>query len=94
MVGLSKLVDSLDTAVPISKAVKFVDYRGLIIWHSFTNLSCIGVIDLWQINVHVVEFSLLKHINTLKMYNFEVKCWCNYLLQNFMFRYFKEILYL
>ena len=66
MVGLSKLVDSFDIAVPTSRAVKFLDNRGLIIWYCFPNISCVGIIDLWQINVHVVEFSLYKYINTFK----------------------------
>lgn len=64
--GLSKLADSFDMAVSISKAIKFLDDHALIIWASFPNLSCVGVTYLWKINAQLVEFSLLKYINTLK----------------------------
>lgn len=64
--GLSKLADSFDMAASISKAIKFLDEHALIIWVSFPNLSCVGVSYLWKINAQLVEFFLLKYINTLK----------------------------
>ena len=71
MVGLCKLVDSCDIAVTISKAVRFLDYRGVKIWYSFSKSSLCRSYSFVANHVHVAGFPFLKYINTLKIYNFE-----------------------